>query len=307
MYRIVMLLLAVTMFLNCAPGVRTNLVEVGTVYGFVTNSSYEPLDSVQIEIAGESEVITYTNQAGYYMLADMVPGDYSMLVTKPGYTPQTHSLTIKTNDKKELNAVLPMETSASGRISGLVVDYFSKAPLVVDVTVMDHNRTAATDSNGAFVFEDLEPMSYLLKYQAMDYVDVFSDVTVLPGRTTDIVKSMIKANTTITLYGIVFEFGKAAIKPESYPVLDSAAGILNNFPEIEVEVLGHTDSIGSTAANLVLSQKRAEAVRQYLIDVHMIEPVRLIPIGLGKTKPIADNGTEEGRAKNRRVEFLVTK
>lgn len=306
MHRIIMLI-GIVMMAGCAPGIRTDLVEVGTVYGFVTNPSSESLDSARVEIAGESEIITYTNQAGYYILADMVPGDYSLLVTKPGYTSQTHSVVIKKYDKKELNVVLPLETTALGRITGLVVDYFSMAPLVVDVTLMERNRTTASDSSGAFAFEDLAPAGYMLKYQAMDYVDVFSDVTVLPGRTTEIVKPMIKANTTITLYGIVFEFGQAAIKPESYPVLDSAAGILNNFSEIEVEVHGHTDAVGSDEANLTLSQRRAEAVRQYLIDMHMVEPVRLIPIGFGETRPIADNNTEAGRAKNRRVDFLITK
>ncbi|MEO0183664.1 MAG: OmpA family protein, partial [candidate division WOR-3 bacterium] len=81
--------------------------------------------------------------------------------------------------------------------------------------------------------------------------------------------------------------------------------ILTMHPEIEVEIQGHTDDIGADAYNLKLSQKRAEAVRDYLINKHMIEPVRLIPVGYGERRPIADNSTEEGRRKNRRVEFLI--
>ncbi|MGQ9818295.1 MAG: OmpA family protein [bacterium] len=67
----------------------------------------------------------------------------------------------------------------------------------------------------------------------------------------------------------------------------------------------HTDNIGSEEYNKKLSQKRAEAVQQYLIDKHMIEPVRLIPIGYGESCPVADNSTEQGRQKNRRVEFFI--
>ena len=120
-------------------------------------------------------------------------------------------------------------------------------------------------------------------------------------------KPLLRNYTVISLYGINFEFGKGVVKPESYPVLDSAAGILSNYPEVEVEIQGHTDNVGSEEANQALSQKRAEAVRQYLIDVHMIEPVRLIAYGFGEAKPVADNSTEEGRAQNRRVDFLITK
>lgn len=299
--------LLILFFASCAAGFRTDLQEVGSVYGFVTNNSYEPLDSAQVEIIGEGGLITYTNQAGYYLLADVITGDYSLLVTKPGYAAQTVGLHVASRRKKEINVCLVPEPQQQGQISGLVVDYMTKMPLVVDVIIMDHNRTATTDDQGRFTFYDLAPGNYLLKYQALDYVDVFSEVQVLPGRTTEIVKPMLRRNAVITLYGVEFDFGKFTLKPESYPVLDSAAGILNNFPEVEVEIHGHTDAIGSDEANLILSQKRAEAVRQYLIDVHMIEPVRLIARGFGESRPIADNNTEAGRARNRRVEFVVAK
>ncbi len=302
-----LLIFSIALLVNCAAGFRTDLQEVGAVYGFVTDSSYEPLDSARVEIIGEGGFITYTNQAGYFLLSDVITGDYSLLVTKPGYAGQTIGLTVERHRKKEINVCLAMEPLQRGQISGLVVDYLTKTPLVVDVMIMDHNRAVATDEDGHFNFEDLAPGKYLLKYQALDYVDVYSDVQVLPGRTTEIVKPMLRKNTVITLYGVEFDFGKYTLRPESYPVLDSAAGILNNFPEVEVEIQGHTDAIGSDEANLVLSQKRAEAVRQYLIDVHMIEPVRLIARGFGESRPIADNNTETGRSRNRRVEFVVVK
>ncbi|RKX69963.1 hypothetical protein DRP53_06475, partial [candidate division WOR-3 bacterium] len=100
---------------------------------------------------------------------------------------------------------------------------------------------------------------------------------------------------------------KATIKPESYPILDEAAAILTSHPEIRVEIQGHTDSIGSDAYNLKLSNLRANAVRTYLIERHGIDPSRLVARGYGESRPIADNRTKEGRAQNRRVDFVILK
>lgn len=295
------------LIISCAAGVRSGLQEVGAVYGFVTNAQHLPLDSARVEIAGERGIETYTNSAGYYMMSDLGAGFYNLVITRNGYGSYNKTFRITQGAKIELLVALDAVETMPGRISGIVVNFINNTPLSVGVAIMDRNLTVLSDSTGKFEFDSLAPGYYLLKYTALDFVDAFSEVTVFPGRTTEIMKPLLRNNTVISLYGINFEFGKAVIKSESYPVLDSAAGILSNYPEVEVEILGHTDSIGSNAANLSLSQKRAEAVRQYLIDMHMIEPVRLIAIGCGETKPISDNATEEGRTKNRRVDFLITK
>ncbi len=107
------------------------------------------------------------------------------------------------------------------------------------------------------------------------------------------------------LQKIHFEFNKAVIRPVSYPILDTVAQVLRDFPDITLEVQGHTDSRGSDAYNLRLSQARAEAVRTYLIDKG-IAPNRLAARGYGEGCPIASNRTREGRAANRRVEFVRT-
>ncbi|MBA7557028.1 Peptidoglycan-associated lipoprotein [subsurface metagenome] len=116
---------------------------------------------------------------------------------------------------------------------------------------------------------------------------------------------MVKRGMVITLKGIKFDLNKATLKPESYPILDDAAAILTNHPEISVEIQGHTCSLGSDAYNLKLSDMRANSVRNYLIMKHMIEPYRLIARGCGETQPIASNKTEAGRMQNRRVDFLI--
>lgn len=281
------------------------LVEVGSVYGFVTDETQLPIAKAQVLVAGDKEFIAFTNDAGYFIFDDIIPGKYNIVVTRTGYKAENLDVKISKNELNELNIVLIKSETQGGMISGTVVDYISKEPLVVEVTVTDLALSTTTDSSGHFTFENLDPVTYLLRVQALDYITSHTDVTVLPDETAEIVVHLIRGGTVITLEGIEFEFGKAVIKKESSPTLDMAAAILTNHPEIEVEIQGHTDSIGTAEANLKLSQARAEAVRDYLIDIHMIEPVRLIPIGYGERAPVADNATEVGRAKNRRVDFVV--
>lgn len=104
---------------------------------------------------------------------------------------------------------------------------------------------------------------------------------------------------------IHFEFDRSKIRPISYPILNDVADLLMRNPQIHhLRIEGHTDWIGSDAYNQGLSQRRANSVRQYLIDKG-IAPDRLVAVGYGETRPIADNNTVLGRAKNRRVEFTV--
>lgn len=109
----------------------------------------------------------------------------------------------------------------------------------------------------------------------------------------------------LRLENVNFEFNKARITPESEQVLDQAVQMLGANPNITVSVDGHTDSIGSERYNLRLSQRRAEAVRDYLVS-RGISAGRLAPVGKGESAPIASNKTAEGRSQNRRVEFVVT-
>jgi len=103
---------------------------------------------------------------------------------------------------------------------------------------------------------------------------------------------------------IHFAFGKARIRPVSYPILDEVADVIRNNPKIRVRIEGHTDTIGGRKYNLRLSQKRAEAVREYLVEKG-IGPDRLVAKGYGLSRPIESNRTKAGRAANRRVEFHI--
>ena len=107
----------------------------------------------------------------------------------------------------------------------------------------------------------------------------------------------------IISYGITFETGKADIKPESMVEITRIAKLMQENPGLEFEVQGHCDATGSDKVNDPLSQKRAEAIVDALAD-QGIARSRLTPVGKGSHNPIASNSTDEGRAKNRRVEFV---
>jgi len=104
--------------------------------------------------------------------------------------------------------------------------------------------------------------------------------------------------------GILFNSGSDQIKPESYGILKEIAGVLEESPSTRVKIIGHTDSDGNEKSNLLLSQQRAIAVKVALVNNLGIKPERLETDGKGQTKPIADNKTKEGKAQNRRVEFI---
>ena len=112
----------------------------------------------------------------------------------------------------------------------------------------------------------------------------------------------IKTQGYATIY-INFDVDKATIKPESQPALDYVAQMLKDNPDLNLTIAGHTDSTGTWAHNKTLSENRARAVLEALVS-RGIAAGRLASVGYGQDKPIADNATEEGKAKNRRVELI---
>lgn len=103
---------------------------------------------------------------------------------------------------------------------------------------------------------------------------------------------------------VSFDTGKSVLKPELLPVLDSVARALNQHPELRAKSIGYTDSTGSDAINIPLSQRRAQAVTQYLAG-QGVAMARLTSEGRGAANPVGDNNTPEGRALNRRVELFL--
>jgi OOP family OmpA-OmpF porin len=109
----------------------------------------------------------------------------------------------------------------------------------------------------------------------------------------------------IRSYGFDFEIGKADILPSNFALLNKIVTAILKFPKATIEVQGHTDSTGNNKINQALSEKRAQNIKEFLINISQIEPARLTSTGFGSQKPLATNETLEGRAKNRRIEIVI--
>ncbi|SEH05506.1 putative lipoprotein YiaD precursor [Candidatus Venteria ishoeyi] len=132
--------------------------------------------------------------------------------------------------------------------------------------------------------------------QVEKYKEILKDLQLVP----------IEVGHTIRLNNIFFDFGKAELRPESFPELNKVAKLMRENPDMEIEVSGYTDNVGSDSFNLKLSTNRTEEVKKYLVS-KKINKNRIIAKGYGKENPVTSNETEEGQQQNRRVEFTILK
>jgi outer membrane protein OmpA-like peptidoglycan-associated protein len=164
----------------------------------------------------------------------------------------------------------------------------------------DPNKVDTVFNNNGNVCEpvDYNKIEEIVKKYQTDPIDY--------NKIEDIIKQYSGKDQTQSwvLYGVNFDFASAQLRTESYPILNHAAQILISNPAMNIEIGGHTDAIGSEGGNVELSEKRAQSVRSYLIEKG-IEASRLTAKGYGSSVPVSDNGSAEGRAMNRRVEFKV--
>jgi outer membrane protein OmpA-like peptidoglycan-associated protein len=109
----------------------------------------------------------------------------------------------------------------------------------------------------------------------------------------------------LTLGDVVFDAGKATLQSSAMTAIDRLAQLLSVYPERSVRIEGHTDSVGDAAANQALSERRAAAVRDALL-ARGVDAARVEAVGFGATHPIADNRTESGRQKNRRIDIVLS-
>lgn len=138
-------------------------------------------------------------------------------------------------------------------------------------------------------------MIYIIEKETMKQ-EVVADASALG--------SAIASEGKMAVYGITFDTGKADLKPASEPTLAEIAKLLKQQPALKLHVVGHTDNVANLDLNLKLSQARAEAVVQALVSKYGVAATRLRAQGVGPLCPVASNGNENGRAKNRRVELV---
>jgi outer membrane protein OmpA-like peptidoglycan-associated protein len=201
---------------------------------------------------------------------------------------------------------------AASYVRGFVYDSLTKAPLAARVRIVDlelRDTIRALTSNrvtGEFVTSLPLRSRYALLAEAPGYLFYSQHFDLRESDQAYELRVPLekpRKGSTIRLRNVFFEFDRADIKPESEVELLEVVRLLQAHPKWKVEVQGHTDSVGTVMYNQQLSQRRAEAVRQFLIQ-RGIKAERIQARGYGSSRPIAPNTTEEGRALNRRTEIL---
>jgi outer membrane protein OmpA-like peptidoglycan-associated protein/tetratricopeptide (TPR) repeat protein len=201
-------------------------------------------------------------------------------------------------------------------LKGVITDQLNKKPLEATIELVDNSKNeviATFKSNGItgrYLVSLPSGKNYGIAVKCEGYLfhSENFDIPVSNGYQEvikDIELKNVKVGSKIILKNIFFDFDKATLRqPESTNELDNLIKLLTDVPTMKIEISGHTDSKGSDSYNLTLSQNRAQAVVDYLVN-HGIAKDRLKATGYGETKPIDSNDTDEGRQNNRRTEFEI--
>lgn len=200
-------------------------------------------------------------------------------------------------------------------MKGIVYNEKDKTKVSADVRIIDLDSgeeiatTSSDPVDGSFMISLPVEKNYAVNVSCDKFL-FYSDNIELKDATpeepfiVDIALKPISKGESIVLKNIFFETGSANLKAESQVELDKLVAFMNSNAAIRIEISGHTDNVGSDALNQKLSENRASAVANYLID-NGIEKSRLRAVGYGKTRPIDTNDTEKGRANNRRTMFEI--
>jgi len=186
-----------------------------------------------------------------------------------------------------------MQKEISQIKDALINSYYYEAVSLNKTLTLE--RSLLTESQRALALKEQELLAQ--KAEAQKKLDALNSQTISVYRDA--------RGTILSMSDILFEFGKADLKQELKENLAEIAAILKNLlTDSHVIIEGHTDNVGSAASNKKLSEQRASAVMKYLIE-RGVDKKRLKSIGYGLEKPVADNSTKEGQAKNRRVELVI--
>ena len=280
-----------------------------------------PLPNAGITISGPEgkQYSAITGPEGIAVFKTMPPGEY--LVQGVLNNISTTRQTIKKDAFIESSNGIPIYLTHNDpqfTLSGKVINKTKNIPEggaeieVRNLTIKGLTVKQSRDNDGAF-FSQLEPASdFTVVGKKAGYISNIERISTkgLNRSSTLYVKLELaveeaKVGQSIVLNNIYFETGKAAVKTEFSSDLEKLVRFLKDNPETGLEIQGHTDNTGSLSLNNRLSQQRAESVVKYLVN-NDIENHRLSAKGYGPLKPVADNNTEAGRTKNRRVEMKVT-
>lgn len=257
-----------------------------------------------------SPINNHEDQFSLFITADGKKGYYSHEEARDGGYSVSNIYEIEIPEEKQIRF-------KSNYVKGTVRDKHTHEPLSASIELINL-ETNATESlvfsdsiSGAYLIVLTQGAEYALYVNKKQYLFRslnfnYSALKDYEPITLDIDLEKAVEGTTAILQNIFFDVDKFDLKEKSVTELQKILRFLKENPSLKVEISGHTDNSGSAAYNLQLSQKRAQSVYNYLIS-NGIDSNKLIPRGYGSNQPLADNDSEEGRQKNRRIEFKLTR
>jgi outer membrane protein OmpA-like peptidoglycan-associated protein len=200
-------------------------------------------------------------------------------------------------------------------VKGIVTDAFSGKPIKATLELVDNatgevvKTVESYEGTGAYTVPLPPGKDYGLTAGAPDYFFhsenfVIADTSIHEVIRKDIALQPMGIGAKIVLNNVFFDTGKATLRPESFPELNRLANILLEYKNIQVEISGHTDNVGSDNYNQGLSERRAKAVMDYILT-RGVDPFQIVAVGYGESQPRADNATSAGKQLNRRVEAKI--
>jgi outer membrane protein OmpA-like peptidoglycan-associated protein len=205
---------------------------------------------------------------------------------------------------------------ATGYVKGVVVDAVTGAKLSTSLEIIDLQtrksmvKSGTDESTGSFLASLPTGKDYLLNVSKEGYLfysDNFSCKNAgnqSKAFELEVRLEPVREGSKVVLKNVFFPTNSFELQGESFPELEKLVVFLQKNPKVIIEISGHTDNVGDKKSNLTLSNNRAQSVMSYLVS-QGISKTRMLSVGYGDTKPIADNATEEGKAQNRRTEFKI--
>ena len=277
----------------------------------VNEETDRPLSGAMLSIENveKGKVLSKTTGKTGLVVGKQSRGEYRLWAQRAGFI---NSDTLTVDHQEDLADTIrismrPVPKPIEPMLSGYVYDVESSQPLeallAISSTTGEILYNGQASDEGEFV-TDLKAGTYYVHLNAAGYMPKDDTISFVKDPIT-LTMTKIKEGKKVVLNNMFFATNKTKILPESEPTLEELSQFMLDNPTVTIRIIGHTDAVGSDEANQRLSEGRATAVRNELL-MRGVEESRVEAEGRGESQPIADNDTEEGRQKNRRVEFEIT-
>jgi len=288
------------------------------LYGYVTEQKTRlPANAyVKVMRGNYKDSAQTAYEDGGYKISLAGEGNYMIQVVSEQYDLIQDTLSAKVKSGvyfKEFRKDFQLKKAVKPyRVSGYVYDEKTKEPLQLTLNFDNGDSTLSavkTNTDGFYETFIEKPGAINIRGQKINYLNLEDEILITDDQlfldySKDLYMSPIEVGKTVVIKNIYFNFDKTTLKTESYPELNRLTALMRQNPGITIEIGGHTDNKGTDAYNLNLSDGRAEAVMNYLLEQE-ITPERLTSKGYGESQPVSTNATDLGRSENRRVEFTI--